>query len=58
MENTIFLLNFREGRVERIPDSVPPRVWDPSDREDEPEVVEHAGFVLAALGTPPKGDEE
>ena len=59
MENTIFLLNFREGRIEQIPESVPPRLWDPADRGDKPEELDHArGFVLAALGTPPEDAEE
>jgi hypothetical protein len=59
MENTIFLLNFREGRIEQIPESAPPRLWDPADRGDPPEELDHPpGFVLAALGTPPEGAEE
>lgn len=59
MGDPIYLLNFRDGTVEEISETVPPRglrdAVAPSEPEDLPE---GAGFVLAALGTPPGREDD
>ncbi len=55
MADSIYLLDFRRGRVEAMDDSVPPRgVREAALQEPPP----NAGFRLAALGTPPEPDED
>ncbi len=59
MENTIFRLDFSHGTVEEIDEAVPPRdIRDPSPSDAPEALPERAGYVLAALGTPPHRDEE
>ncbi|MEA2370992.1 MAG: hypothetical protein QOH12_1386 [Solirubrobacteraceae bacterium] len=55
MLNTIFRLDFSRGTVEKIDEAVPPRGQsDPSTRVAPEALPKHAGYVLAALGTPPQ----
>jgi len=59
MEQTIFLLDFRRGTVEEIDETVPPRGMRDSAPGDAPEALpKGAGYVLAALGTPPDREDE
>jgi hypothetical protein len=58
MADTIYLLDFRRGRVEAIDESVPPRgVREAEFSVPAEEFEEGAGFMLTALGTPPESDE-
>jgi hypothetical protein len=59
MTDSIYLLDFRRGRVEAIDDSLPPRgVREVESPLEVYEPVPTAGFELAALGTPPEPDED
>lgn len=59
MSESIYLLDFRHGVVKEINETDPPRGVRSSERRSEPETLpETAGFVLAALGTPPAPENE
>lgn len=52
---TIFRLDFTRGTVEEIDEAIPPRgVSDASARTPPEDLPNRAGYVLAALGTPPQ----
>jgi hypothetical protein len=60
-DETIYLLDFRKGTVEPVDASVPPEnVADPADpaRLERQGVPTRVGYVLAALGSPPRPDED
>lgn len=57
MPHTMFRLDFDRGIVEEIDDRMPPGGTVRDDTEPE-RLPEGAGYVLAALGTPPAEDEE
>ncbi len=55
MGNTIFRLDFARGTVEEIDESIRPSgASDPSARTPPEDLPKRAGYVLAALGTPPQ----
>ena len=61
MDDTIYLLDFRNGTVEPVDATVPPpNVADPTDpaRLERQGVPSRVGYVLAALGSPPASDKE
>ncbi len=59
MPNTIFRLDFTRGTVEEIDEAIPPLGQsDPSARIPPEDLLKHGGYVLAALGTPPRADED
>jgi len=53
MRNTIFRLDFSRGTVERIDEATPPRGLPDSSPGAPEDLPKRAGYVLAALGTPP-----
>jgi hypothetical protein len=59
MAETIFLLDFRHGTVQKIEESTPPRgVRDPDADSAHEELPQGEGFTLASLGSPPSPDQE
>ncbi len=56
--NTIYLLDFRRGEVQEIDESVPPEGLSGPVRVEEPSPLQGAGYMLAALGSPPRDHEE
>jgi len=60
MGSTIFRLDFTRGTVEEIDEAIPPRgaASDPSARTPPEALPKRAGYVLAALGTPPQRADE
>ncbi len=53
MAETIYLLDFRRGTVEEIDNSRPPRGARAPAEGEQKDQEQGAGYVLAALGSPP-----
>jgi hypothetical protein len=54
----MYLLDFRRGVVEEIDERVPPRGSRDAAGEAPEPLPEGKGYVLAALGSPPRDDED